>query len=302
MKYKNIILVMLLAGILLLTACSSQTTTAQPKGIYIGGTLGVVTKFQPFGVTEDTIYSIFDSETFPLEATFTNKGEYDIKPGDVTIKLLGPSEKEFSGIANWELKNKDSVEKISELTPNGGEETISFASDAKYLSSVTGAIQRTWFANVEYKYQTYTIVPEVCLKEDLTDLRVCEVKDVNKAFSVSGAPITIINVEEGTSGQGIMALKFKIKNAATGKVTIPAEDFSPNTDKLAFSLDDTAWECKSAGKVNEAHLVNGEAEIVCKLKEALPKGKLSTTQVKLTLDYKYRDIISEKIQIKQSVK
>ena len=295
-------LVIIITSMLLLTACNSNQQITHPQGIYLGGTLGIVTKFQPFGVTEDSIYSIFDSETFPLEVTFTNKGEYNIKPGDVIIKLLGPSEKEFSGIANWELKNKDTVEKISELTPNGGEETISFASDAKYLGAVTGAIQRTWFANVEYKYQTYAIVPEVCLKEDLTDKRVCEVKDPKKAVSVSGAPITITNVEEDTSGKGIMALKFKIKNIATGKVTAPAENFSPNTDKLAFFLDDTTWECKSAGKVNEARLVNGEAEIVCKLKEALPKGTLSTKQVQLTLDYKYRDIISEKIQIKQSVK
>lgn len=292
----------MLASMLLLTACNTQQQTNQPKGIYIGGTLGIVAKFQPFGVTEDNIYSIYDSETFPIETTFTNKGEYEIKPGDVTIKLLGPSEKEFSGIANWELKNKDTVEKISELTPNGGEETLSFASDAKYLSPVTGAIQRAWFANIEYKYQTYAIVPEVCLKEDLTDKRVCEVKDPKKAVSVSGAPITITNVEEDTSGKGIMALKFKIKNVATGKVALPAEDFSPNLDKLSFSLDDSAWECKSTGKINEARLINGEAEIVCKLKEALAKGALSTTQVKLTLDYKYRDIISEKIQIKQSVK
>lgn len=302
MKYKNIILVVLLVSLLLLTACNSQQTTTQTKGIYIGGTLGLTAKFQPFGVTENNVYSIFDSETFPIEVTFTNKGEYDIKPSDVTIKLFGPSQSELAGIASWELKNKDTVEKISELSPNGGEETISFATDAKFLGQVTGAIQRQWVANIEYNYQTYAVVPEVCLKEDLTDQRVCVVKEAKK-LSVSGAPITVTSVEEDTSGKGIMALKFKVhQNAANGQVTTPTENFSPNLNKLAFNLDDPAWECKSGGKINEARLSNGEAEIICKLKDPLTKGTLSTKQVKLTLDYKYRDIISEQIQIKQSVK
>ena len=88
-------------------------------------------------------------------------------------------------------------------------------------------------------------------------------------------------------------------SAGVGKVTKQGEDFGVR-DTIAYTLDDEAWECKSGGKVNEARLIDGTAEIVCKLKEALQEDALSTKQVKLTLQYKYRDIIQEKIRIKES--
>ena len=81
---------------------------------------------------------------------------------------------------------------------------------------MTGVVDREWFANVEYRYQTYLIVPEVCLKEDLTDQRVCNVKEA-KTYFVSGAPLTVRSVEEDTAGKGIVALKIVVGNAGTGK-------------------------------------------------------------------------------------
>ena len=95
-------------------------------------------------------------------------------------------------------------------------------------------------------------------------------------------------------------MKISVSNAgsSTAKVAKPGEDFGVR-NLLAFSLDDPAWECKSAGKLNEARLDEGKAEIVCKLKEPLAKGQVSTKQLKLTLDYKYRELISEKLRVKQ---
>lgn len=280
------------------TACQSNQQQPAAPGAFLGGTQGIVANFETFGVEENGVYTIFDTETFPLEVTLQNKGEYNLQPADVTITLLGPSPSEFTGIADYELQNIGIIETTSDLVPTGGEETISFASDAKYNARVTGVADRKWFANIEYKYQTYAIVSEVCLKEDLTDTRVCDVKGA-KVFAVSGAPVTVTSVEEDTAGRGIMALKFKIRNVGGGRVTKLGEIFGIN-DKLAFSLDDLDWECKSAGKVDEARLVNGEAEIVCKLKNALPAGTIATKQVQLTLDYQYRSLIQETLLIKKS--
>ncbi|MEK6863135.1 MAG: hypothetical protein AABW53_00345 [Nanoarchaeota archaeon] len=283
--------------LLFLTACQQQQQVV--KGAFIGGTQGVVPQFEAFGVEEEGIYAIFDEEPFPLEVTLRNKGEYDVKLDEVSVKLLGPSQDEFSGIASWELKNALILDSISELVPAGGEETLTFGSEAKYIQPVTGLVDREWFANVEYRYQTYLIVPEVCLKEDLTDQRVCNVKEA-KTYFASGAPVTIRSVEEDTAGKGIVALKIMVSNAGTGKITKVGEEFGVR-NVLSYSTDDSAWECKSGGKVNEARLDEiGQAEIVCKLKEALPEGHISTKQVQLTLDYKYRDLIQEKLRIKQS--
>ena len=299
MKTKPIVLTLLLASLFILTSCQQQQQATPTKGAYIGGSQGIIANFELFGVEEDGVYTIFSSETFPLEVTLFNKGEFEVQAGDVMVKLLGPSQSEFSGIASWDLANSGVIDEVSNLVPSGGEETVTFATDALYLTDVVGLVDREWFANIEYNYQTIVIIPEVCLKEDLTDNRVCVVKEA-KQFFVSGAPITITSVEEDTAGRGIMALKIKLSNVGGGKVTNPGQDFSATTQKLSYSLDDSAWECKSAGKVNEARLRNGEAEIVCKLTSPLAENTLATKQIKLTIDYKYRDIIQETLRIKES--
>lgn len=299
-KIKTIIIPILILGLFLITACE-QEKIAPAKGAFLGGTQGLTVEFEPFGVEEEGIYTIFDEETFPLEVTIHNKGEYELKSGEVNIKLLGPSPEEFSGISSWELSNSGIVDAISELVPSGGEETFSFATDAQYTSEVTGLIDRHWFANVEYDYNTFLIIPEICLREDLTDQsldKICKVNEA-KTFFVSGAPITVKSVQEDTAGKGIMALKIKVSNAGNGKVTKVGESFGVRST-LSFTIDDAAWECKSGGKINEARLIDGEAEIICKLKTALAEDHISTKQVKLTLEYKYRDLIQEKLRIKQS--
>ncbi len=296
---KKILTIITIVTVLLLAGCNTEPQKTS-KGIYLGGTQGVTAKFEQLGVAENGVYSIFDTETFPIEVTVTNKGEYNIKPSDITLSLLGPSQSEFSDIKSWQLKNTGSIEKISELIPAGGQETVTFTSNAKYTSPVTGVTQRTWLANIDYYYETYALVPEACLKEDPTDKRVCEITGA-KEFATSSGPLTVTTVTEEQAGKGVMALKFHVKNAGTGRVAKPTTDFAIN-DEFTFSFDDPAWDCKSGGKINEGRLTSGEADVVCKLKTALAKGTLATKQLKLTLNYKYRDIIQEKLQIKQSVK
>src|SRR3989338_8847402 len=276
---RKFIIPTLIIVLLLLTACNQQPPQTV-KGAFIGGTQGVFAQFEAFGVEEESIYTIFDEESLPLEVTLRNKEEFD-------------------GISEWEKKNKIELEGISEQVPEGGEETLTFADEAKYTKKVSGVVDREWFANIEYRYKTYLIIPEVCLKEDLTDERVCNVKEA-KTYFVSGAPITVKVVEEDTAGKEIVAFKIMVSNAGTGKVTKVGEDFGVR-NVLSYSIDDDDWECKSVGKVNEARLDEaGNAEIVCKLKEALPEDHISTKQLELTLDYKYRDLIQEKLRIKQS--
>ncbi|MBU1622623.1 MAG: hypothetical protein KJ597_03560 [Nanoarchaeota archaeon] len=290
---KKIILVTLLVfSLFLLVACDGEEVQTT-GGAYLGGTQGIVAEFEQFGVEN----SIYETETFPLEVIMRNKGEYELQPGEVTVELKGPS-LDFSGIPNLELQNTGIIDIISELLTTGGEETLTFSADAKYDQEVNGIIEREWFANIEYKYQTYLIITEVCLKEDLTDDRVCDVK-ASKDYSVSGAPVTVTSVEEDTAGQGIMALKIQISNVGGGDVTKIGEEFG-TYDRLAFSIDDAGWECKSGGKINEARFIDGNAEVVCKLKDALAEDTLATKQLKLTFDYTYRDLIQSPLKILES--
>ena len=86
MKYKLSIL--LLISILLVSCAKEQT--APTSTVFMGGTNGVIAEFEPFGVEEGNIYTIFDTETFPIELTLRNKGEHDVSSGDVKVTLLGP--------------------------------------------------------------------------------------------------------------------------------------------------------------------------------------------------------------------
>lgn len=298
MKNKILVVSILLISLLLITSCKQGNKNQDTKGAFIGGTQGVTANFEPLGVEENGVYSIFDTESFPIEVTLQNKGEYDLQASDVTVELLGPAQSEFSGIPSNVLKNRAVIEKISDLVLTGGEETITFGDEVKYTSPIRGVTERTWFANIDYNYRTTVIIPEVCLKEDLRDNRVCTVEE-NKKFFVSGAPIQINSIVEDTAGKGIMALRIKLSNVGSGKVTKQNENFGV-TERLTYSLDDPNWECKSGGRTNEARLISGSAEIVCKLKTALPVGTIATKQVTLNFDYKYRDIIQEKLRIKES--
>ncbi len=295
---KRTIITILLVLSLLLVACGNKDQQ-QTGNVFKGGSQGVVAIFEPFGVEEDGVQAIFDGEAFPIEVTLQNKGEYEVQAGDVDVELLGPSIEEFAGIPQRTISNTDTLDEISDLTPEGGEETISFASDAKFNGDVTNYLDRDWFANVEYNYETYLVIPQVCLKEDLTDDRICTVNEV-KQFFVSGAPITVTSVEEDTAGKGIMALKIKISNAGAGQVTKEGEEFDETREELTFKIDDADWECKSAGKINEARLYNDAAEILCKLKNPLEEDELSTKQVRLTLRYQYRELIKQPLRIKES--
>ena len=289
---------------LLLTACGSQQQQTQKGGAFIGGTSGLIASFEPISPKEGNLYTIFDTEDFSLDIKLKNKGEENVPIGKATVHVLGPQPELFQNIPAWQLVNKGQVEKISEFNPDGGEEVIPFASSngAKYIGSVTGFTDITWNAEYWYDYKTYLIINDVCFKGDLTDPKVCEVKQA-KTYSVSGAPITVTAVDEDSAGRGVVVLKITVRNAGTGKATAQGEDFDTRFDKVTYMIDEPAkWECKSGGRENEARLVDGTAQIICRLKVPLADQDLFTKQLRLTFGYVYKDLVQEKLRIKESVR
>ena len=302
MKLKNILFTCILASVLLLSACSSNEAIAS-EGAFIGGTDGVTVTFEPFSVLEDGFYTIFDTEDFPIDVLIRNKGEHEIAAGEVTLKLLGPAQNDFANIPSWTLDNVEEIEKISEFNPEGDEELISFTPNdyATFLGTVTTFHDIPFLIDYEYDYQTFLIVNDVCFKEDAADDRLCEVKET-KSHAVSAAPITETKVEEDTAGKGVVVLKIDVSNANTGKSTIIGEDFDNRFSQVAYEIDNPAdWECKSGGRENEARLVDGKAQIICKLVEPLTEDELYVNSVRLTLSYTYNDIVQETLRVLESV-
>jgi len=302
--FKNVLIVVLFAGLLLLSSCSGDSGDADTTspGAFLGGSEGVSVTFEPLSVLEDGIYTIFDTEDFPLEVVINNEGEHDVEAGDVRLELLGPAESDFSNIPSWDLSNSEAIEGISEYNPEGGEEVVAFTSSnyATYDADVTGYYDITWHVNYDYDYETRLIVNDVCFKEDLTDDRVCTV-DEGKVYSVSGAPITVTSVSEDSGGKGIILLKIGISNVAGGESTLVGEEFDTRYSQVGFSIENPEdWECKSGGREGEARLVDGTAEIICKLADPLDEGSLYQQSVEMAFSYTYRDLVQEELRVKES--
>ncbi|HLC52618.1 MAG TPA: hypothetical protein VJI98_05220 [Candidatus Nanoarchaeia archaeon] len=304
MKTK-LFLPIMLVGLLILTACGTQNQNAgQGGGAYIGGTTGLVASFEPLSIIENSIYTVFDSEDFPIEIVLTNKGEEDIVPGKVNLKLLGPAKTDFRNIPSWELRNVNTINKISQFNPEGGEEVISFTPGARalYTAPVTGYNDITWNLEYSYEYKTSSIVSDVCFKGDLTRTEVCDVKAA-RTTAVSAAPISITNVQEDTGGKGIITLSFDVLNAGKGEVTIPGKEFDNRFGQISYTIDEpTKWECKSGGREGEARLIGGRATVICRLKAPLGEDDLYVKNVRFTLNYVYKEILQEKLRVKESVK
>ncbi|MBU1111768.1 MAG: hypothetical protein ABIG93_03730 [archaeon] len=301
MVFKKLLLVLALVSLILLTACQGQQVDTT-SGAFIGGTDGIVLSFEPFSIMEDGVYTIFDTEDFPIELVIKNMGENTVEPGDVVLTLIGPAHEDFSNIPDWEKSNTEEIEKISEFNPTGGEEIISFTPNAyaKYNSEIIGYNDVTWNINYKYDYETTLIINDVCFKGDLTDEKVCEVQEY-KSYSVSGAPITITSVEEDTAGKGIVLLKIQVSNVGTGDSTIQSEDFDNRFSQVAYEIESPEdWECKSGGQLNEARMIDGKAEVICRLNEPLAESDLYSDSITLTFSYTYQDLIFEKLRIKES--
>ncbi len=304
--FSRCFLFLFLSSLLFLAACAPSEEQKTTQKVFVGGTDGIVASFEPFGIEEGGFFTVFDTEDFPVEVTIKNKGEEELQPGDVAIKLVGVTPADFEGIPSFTLQNKEVLDKATLLSPaQAGEETLDFtpgSTDATYKQKVIGFTDLNFFAQVDYRYKTRLIIPEVCFKEDLTDPRICEVKGA-KEFHVSGAPITVTAVDEESGAKGVVVLKITVKNVdPANKVTKVGTPFDPRFGKLSFTIDEPEkWECKSSGKENEARLVEGTAPILCKLKQPLAEGDLFTKQVGLTFEYVYQTLIQQTVKVKESV-
>lgn len=296
---KNVLLVI---ALLFIAACSGETVDqAQSGDIFIGGSSGLEIMFEALGTQEDGVYTIYDTEDFYLDLRLQNKGENTLESGDVRLELLGVSKNDFSGISSWTQSTSDSIEKINEFNPNGGEESISFTpSGATYTRDVIGYTELNFNVNYDYDYQTMLVISDVCFKGDITDDRVCEVAGA-RDFSVSGAPIQVTGVSQETAGKGVIVLKISVSNVGGGEVTIIGNEFDRNRQQLSYAIEsDKGFTCKSGGREGTARLIDGNADIYCTLETPLDDSDLYVQGVNLNLDYAYKQLISEKLRIKQS--
>ncbi len=286
---------------LFIAGCAQQQKQ-ETKSPFVGGTQGLVATFEPIGVVENGIGTVFDTEKFPVEVLLKNKGEQDVPAGKAKIQLLGISINDFTGLAG-EKTNSKAVEKTSTANPEGGDEIIKFGS-AQYNVPISGTYYDiNIFAKYTYSYKTYVTVPNVCFKGDVASKEICNIEELKTVFS-SGAPIQVKKVDEKLAGSGIIAIEFEVENVGGGRSTKPGEPFNPQYNQIAYVLtpssETSKWECRSGGQVNEARLVGEKATVRCKLINPLEKSALYTKQLGLEISYDYESLVQQAVRIKKA--
>jgi hypothetical protein len=301
---KKVLAIILVLSLLLLAACEEEEVTGPSP--YIGGSKGVVAEFEPIGIEEAGLYTLFEGESFPIQVVLKNKGEHDLETGDVTVNIYGILLSDFTGISTGTLTNQENIEKMSDLNEEGGEVIVNFGQDVKYIQDIPGTFYDiNVFASYTYAYKTYASVPKVCFKENLRDDRVCDVDESKKVYS-SGAPIQVNSVKESPAGAGLIQLEFAIENVGGGRSTLPNQEFAAQYNQIAYAIEPSTerdkWTCTAAGRENQARLdSSGRTTIRCRLKDALEEDALYTKAIGLTLSYDYRDIIQETARIKKTI-
>ena len=299
-KISALIFISLLSFILASCEAEEEEKTGT---IFKGGTDGIIASFETIGIEQEGRNTIFENEAFAITLKVLNKGEYDVEANELKAVLKGISLSDYDNIVSGGARtNAQKIEAISEFNTEGGETSLEFttAPGAKYKNKLFGGrLPVDIFADIEYKYQTKLVIPKVCHKQNPRDTRICNVEGI-KEFSDSGAPVTVESVEEGYAGANIIFLKIMLKNngfASGARTGLPNVDFNSVQD-LAALTPPSDWTCVSGGRTNEARFVNGVAEVRCKINTPLEKDALFEKKFDLSIDYKYKVLVQQALQIK----
>ena len=310
MAIKKIILALMIFSIAIITGCTggsnSQVTISDP---YMGGSQGLLASFESLGVSSDgTTQSIFDDESFSLVINLKNKGEYEIPANTMKTVIKGISPSDYTGIT-FQKSNSESVEKISQANPKGGEIIITHGTGKLVANRIKdrNALTASIYADIIYPYQTFIAVPKVCMKDTSSKVRdnICEVENVNLQVFSSGAPVRAVSAKEMRSGKGLVSVEFTIENVGGGESKDPAKtDFDYRYNEISFKVKESSsnpndWDCKSSGREGVGRFgEDNKLTILCKLTKEIPANQVYQEQLDLTLKYDYKSIINSDLVIK----
>ncbi len=306
---KKLVITILMTLVLFIAAeCGSDKEEVQTP--FIGGTEGVVMSFKETSPTS----SFQKDDQVPIVVVLKNKGEHDLKSGDVNVRLFGLNLENFNlqNARNYNTLNDDLRGADKEFFPEGGEEELNLGTLNYKLDVVGGLEKHTLSARACYPYQTTGVV-DVCIKSELAEdvaEGICslEGEKVSKGF-VSKAPVQITSITEETRGRSQVKFNIKIENQGTGTVySIDSncqelEDNSikklDNKDKIKITItnpEDIKCGPEESNEV-EVTLNNNQYVLTCW------SNAEDTYKTKLTakLDYLYLSEISKELTIYSTV-
>lgn len=302
--------------ILMMNACTLdqltspyQTTTQQTNANYRTGNKGISMYF----LDNLPPYTIYDTEKFAAMIQITNEGSTTIGGTGDKIYLSGFDPTIIQGIPTTG-KQIPKIEGLTQYITQPITDIVEFSGNIKNLGFMEmERFPTTILATACYGYETIANTG-ICIDPDphspTTKEKACTAEDVY--LGTQGAPIAISEIEVIPT-KGMTRLRIHIQNIGTGDVFRNGPEYlqkcSPYSTGLTFDEVDYVQigdivvsgtnikpTCKPLDSTGHARLTNGEATILCEIKDV--KGQTPyTTPITITARYGYKEIMFKDIEI-----
>jgi len=222
MKHSRIAIILVLAALIILSACQKKAGGIDTTTPFIGGANGLLASFIEGAPPE----YIFDNGNYPfgISVKLENVGEDAIEVADAYVEIEGINPIDFGKASQADLKQNtpnrlEAARKNFDGTVLPGGQTVVEFGELRYLPDLHGNTQAKIRANICYNYRTQTST-KVCVKGDLlrdvdgTDI--CKVAE-EKNPQNSGGPIHIVKLREAPIGTNKIQLTFEIAHVGDPK-------------------------------------------------------------------------------------
>lgn len=313
MKNRNLIIIILITLSIVLAGCgNSGQGPGKVQPVFFGGKEGIVALFEDIGsVSVGGAPEVWEDQSFPISILLLNKGEFEVLPHTVKLKIKGINPNDFTlsggeASADFTGENNQVIDKVSEYFPTGGEEQIFFG-NADYKGVVGYFFDANVLIEYDYLYETKIAVPKVCFKGDIRDKRFCQIDGQKPGFA-SGGPISVGSVVERSAGKGRIMVEIPISNAGKGRAKIDdlGADFNPIYDEVSIVEITQGWECEARGNTNVIRIPAAPAKqttmLRCKFGFGNPIGEddVFESQLDVRLQYRYQDAVAQTIRIREN--
>lgn len=229
---RKLLLIALILVSVVVAGCTGSAPATDNTKTFVGGTEGVVIRFEESAPPID----IISGEGFDVVAVLTNRGEFPVDQGSYRLFLKGFSPRDFDttpGDLNITPFGDQYVLEPADINPDTGETIdpydvyVSIPEDGlTYVGGVTGNMEYPMVLEICYPYQTEAY-GKLCIKRNLrdsTDDDTCIISGP-KDMTSSGAPIGVRNLEEYSGGSERIRFSFEVYDANPS-----ADIYSPLSD------------------------------------------------------------------------
>ena len=310
-------MMLLLLSIIILAACTGGGSKKPSAAGFIGGKEGIVSKIGIESSSGSNTVLDSDLETFKIDLTLENKGEYTVKEGEALVTLDGINYNAFQ-IANPTKANEVPLEKLrkeAEKLSTSTQTIVQF--DARYKPDEDADRTVDVAANVCYKYQTISRVKDMCLKNKVTGPAspICKLEET-KVSENSGSPLQVTNFVQRPTGENKVSVFIEAVN--NGKGTLYSREFlsrgkcvEDDADKnkvharvelTEFSNSASIVKCSSLdNNEGELNVIQNKITLSCSIDTSGMQESAFETPLRVILDYVYKDGVSTQLKIKNTV-